>query len=106
MTDLGFLHEKELTFQYRMPERQKCLWEKRQREKTAFNILAAALQEETSVRKFILNTKWILIKCCRYVVLGFWVCNEKSFVQTEFRLKSPSFFPDNIRSCHFCRKEV
>lgn len=43
--------------------------------------------------KFILNTQWILIKCCRYVVLGFWACSEKSFVQTEFRLKSTSFFP-------------
>lgn len=106
MPDLGFLHDESLIFQHRITERQKSLWEKRQREKTAFNILPAAVQEETHVCKFILNTQWILIKCCRYVVLGFWACNEKSFVQTEFRLKSPSFFLDNIQSCHFCRKEA
>lgn len=72
--------------------RQNCLWEKRQRKITIFNILTAALHEETSVHKFMFNSQWSLIKLLRCVLLGFWACIEKSFALAEFRLKLTFFF--------------
>lgn len=89
--------------------RQNCLWEKRQRKITVFNILTAALHEETSVLKFMFNSQWSLIKLLRCVLLGFWACIEKSFALAEFRLKLTFFFfslSDKIGSSYFRKKRA
>lgn len=97
MADLGFLHQKNPLHFSAGYLRERSVSGKRDKGKKQHSIsYHQHSRKKTYVLKFILNTQWILIKCCSYVVLGFWACNGKSFVQTEFRLKSPSFFPDNI----------